>query len=835
MKFDYPYCLDYLDQTNCTDIERVGGYCEINGFMSSVSKYVVCKEFDERPIMLCDNDIQNDCITPNRLLSACKVHKHRMCDGEMDCPDGSDETHEMCDFLTDKLEFICERRFLKTSRPIPISWIMDNVVDCINGEDETLDRWTFCPGTVRQIVQPGQECQDMFVCPGDDRTHVRLDQLCDRIESCLDGAETEICRVARDFPNIKRVAPINYYGIRDVCNTFTCEMRQFIRPWGVVYVEPKIQLFVPTTKVNCSHQFGEFYLYLSCMGLCREPLVRCPLENHVVDYGSCPGQYPDRIYTLANKSLLTFLVKSDEGHYHQNFFTCNNGRCVAYEQVCDLVDDCGDMSDEIHCNNHMICEDTLKKDKHQFIALSQKCDGLYDCFDLSDECNESCGIRNRMVLLVGWWLKCTCWLMGGFAILFNLISLFHGLSSIKKCKTEAMLTTKVLVNLIGFGDLLMGVYLVVLSIYDSFIYRSRYSYCRGHIEWLTGTPCFLLGSLSTTGSQISLFSMTVLSFISMYGFTCNKRLRIPSQIKKTSIMKVTILTTAIVASSLTIALAPVIPSLQNLFAEPQGMYYNPDYKIFVGSPDKSRNIKVLRAYYDWPAIGNSSNSSILSDLLWSEIVQKVKGMFTKNTEAFSSSPVSFTVDSGVCLLKYFIVSAPPEGRTSPLLDTEISLNDNLSVWIMIVVNVRCFILIAVCYMRILWKARQSTQESGLYDNPHRQREDRDMQKRLSAIIITDFLCWVPFLIISILHNINRIDAATWYIPFAMIVLPINSVINPLIYDKLLLEFILTKLRQVKVHLQRGGSSISTSFIGLFRRNTDLIPEVEVIPMETIEH
>ena len=96
--------------------------------------------------------------------------------------------------------------------------------------------------------------------------------------------------------------------------------------------------------------------------------------------------------------------------------------------------------------------------------MSQKCDGIFDCHDFSDECNESCYSE----ILEGLWLKCTCWLMGSFAILFNLVALFHGFSSIKKCKTEAMMITKVLMNLIGCGDLLMGLYLVALYIYDSF-------------------------------------------------------------------------------------------------------------------------------------------------------------------------------------------------------------------------------------------------------------------------------------------------------------------------------------------------------------------------------
>ena len=44
--YEYPYCLNYLDQTNCSDIQRVGGYCEVNGYMSTVSKYMLCYDYD---------------------------------------------------------------------------------------------------------------------------------------------------------------------------------------------------------------------------------------------------------------------------------------------------------------------------------------------------------------------------------------------------------------------------------------------------------------------------------------------------------------------------------------------------------------------------------------------------------------------------------------------------------------------------------------------------------------------------------------------------------------------------------------------------------------------
>ena len=373
----YPYCLNYVDQTNCSDIERVGGYCKVNGYMSTVSKYMVCNDYEtktNRPIKICDDDIQNNCVSPSPLFFNCRIHKHQMCDGVKDCSDFSDEINDICKTMTDRLQFVCSLRFARTWRQgynttIPFSWIMDNFVDCMNGEDENRKKWEFCRGTIRQIVQPGKDCHDFFICPGENHTYVKFEQLCDGIESCGNGAETLICKVARNLPVLQKAADPSFdntdYIIRNVCdsNTTTCEVREFVRPRGDVYGVPRLKLSVPTIKVNCSDKFGEYYLYLSCMGLCIEPYITCPLENRAVEFydNSCPGQYPNRVYTLADKTYLTFVVKSDEGHYHQNFFRCDNDRCVAYEQVCDLVDDCGAMSDEIHCKNHLICEDTLKK------------------------------------------------------------------------------------------------------------------------------------------------------------------------------------------------------------------------------------------------------------------------------------------------------------------------------------------------------------------------------------------------------------------------------------------------------------------------------------------
>ena len=825
-----PYCLDYLDQTNCSDIERVGGYCEVGGFLASVSKFVVCYKFDQWfkvPVKICDDNLQNDC--QSDLSTGCTIHKHRLCDGEKDCPDGNDEVHDICEKMEEgKFDFKCVRRFNVKHRNIsfPSSWIMDGTVDCMEGEDEDSEKWAACKGEHRKVVLQGQKCQDAFRCLGDRDSNVPFDQLCDGVESCKDGGENEVCRTARDFPSLLTNVSYKNNTIRDVClnHGAYCEIKEFSDLWGetdVFGVTTKNQFWVPSSRTNCSQLFGENYLYLSCMDLCSETDVKCPLDDMtgVLTYDSCPGQFAHRTYTIANNSFLVLLNQSDRGHYHQEFYQCNNRKCVEYRQVCDLVDDCGDMSDEINCKNHMICNDTINSTRHHFIALSQKCDGIYDCFDLSDECNDKCGRE----ILGSRVLKIICWFMGTLAMLFNLSTVIRGGISIKECETENMLTSKVLMSLIAFGDFLIGLYLVVLSVYDSIIIGN--TYCERQAEWLTGTPCLSLGVISTLGSQLSLFSMTVLSVIRVYGLIF-KAMQVPGPADKKAILKVMSLAFATVTAALAIAVIPLVPSVEDYFV--QGMYYDPTYKVFIGVPNKDRHIETLQAYYERSTTKALTNIS--SDLSWRDIGEKVDDMFTQDHGNLTRTPVHFYGNDGLCLFKYFVRN--DDARRSRQSD-DTSYKKDPVVWAILAVNFFCFIIISCCYIVINIQTKKSSQRSGQQDNPERLRRERAMQNKIMIIIATDFLCWVPFIAISALHSLDYIDASKWYANFAMTVLPLNSVINPLVYDKSLGDFFIGKVERFITIMRRLG--VPSVLRGRFSASDEQQGhEPENIPIEIID-
>eukprot|EP00116_Pleurobrachia_bachei_P001806 sb/3462068/ len=483
---DYSACPNRQDQTNCSDPERVTMQCLSQGYPTTISIWGYCQGYT-----LCDDGYNNACVDPEL---GCNIHKGQLCDGHRDCNEGGDET---CNDLTKVTR--CIRRFhspnldKNVSLPIPLEWVMDGKVDCLDGMDEDEDRWLKC-GTdyYTRYQEMGTKCEEVLLCPLE-KSYIDLNNLCDRINTC--SFEEKLCNAARKTD----------VDVTTLIDTFTTSQEEhFIQhcfPTGaadlerklgkcntvehsagivktVLNVQQPVLVSIPETKVDCSYLFGANYVYAACNNICLN--AECPLKKIPGD--TCINKKDSVVRALADtvipSTTTLFKTAKDPGYYDSKIFPCDNKRCVSYQDVCNLKDDCNDGSDEKLCKNHFQC-----KNYNELVVLSQVCDGVVNCRDFSDECLQSCSSTNKNIF-GNHFLRYASFSMGLISTSLNTVSLIRSVRELPRQKTYEMFLNKFAIVLINLGDLMIGVYLLLLSYFD-FIYNADGNYCQERYQWFS--------------------------------------------------------------------------------------------------------------------------------------------------------------------------------------------------------------------------------------------------------------------------------------------------------------------------------------------------------------
>ena len=200
-------------------------------------------------------------------------------------------------------------------------------------------------------------------------------------------------------------------------------------------------------------------------------------------------------------------------------------------------------------------------------------------------------------------------------------------------------------------------------------------------------------------------------------------------------------------------------------------------------------------------------------ITWKNLLELVSSIyshdFNYDDHTSMTRKVHFYGNDGVCLFKYFVDSDDPQ---------------KLFVWSILAVNFLCFLFISTSYLLIHLITSRSSNSSGNQQDSERMNK---MNRKIAFIITTDFICWIPFIVICTLHSLEVLNATPWYSLFSIIILPINSLINPFLYDDFLTNLALAPIKSLKTII------LNSTALQKLRSLTN-VTQVDTIELEQIE-
>ncbi|XP_039249356.2 uncharacterized protein LOC120327042 isoform X1 [Styela clava] len=699
---------------------------------------------------LCDGTFE----CPNRADECDCQNSPIFCDGKVDCPLEIDEC--LCENNTRsdaiKSDGKCFR-CLDESRVISSTQVCDNIVQCDDLSDE-------CLCLRRQPSDLASLCQDIY------------DVSSTKLANCSSLADNNVC-AAKEFVcdgRFDEKTGRDEQFCTKLSTTVECTDDERLVEYGVPRCDYTCE-YSEKRAMKCDGRISCKKFDDECSEFCDNPPGFCSYVRNLFLFRqtfSCGEWFEENVLYAPDicNGVEDCSGAEDEMFCHRHKFYCENNSTmhIPLEKKCDLITDCDNQSDELFCGNntyvcessdnateacdftHFYCNDngtTKYLDKRQKV-----CDGNEDCASGVDECqNCTVGVfSNDDAMISSKPLIPFLWLISSCAVVGNLLVIVLSTKNLLKFKKSSRMeiNQNVLVWNLAIADLLVGIYTTAISIQNIRLSRNRY--CLEDQRWRSSAQCSALGILLLIGSEQSVFALCIITAFRMKA--------VLNPMAKSRVRFICMWMAIAWISSIILATAPTAISARDYFTET--IWYSQNtLATTIRREDVPKLTKRLLIMLN--------DSSVTYDLygwtLLENLISKLNPTYKPDRR------FGFYSSHGVCLPRLFPDPSNDAAWGYSLL--------------FILVNFLAFIYIFVGYLIIYVKA---TRSNALASSTASSTRAASMQKKVTRIVVTDFLCWMPVCLMALLQLFGIHIPTEVYVPVGTILIPINSALNPFLYS-----------------------------------------------------
>ena len=657
----------------------------------------------------------------------------------------SNQTEHQCSFVYDKIYVTkafnlnnapSKFRYLKNSLSsnwqcsIPAFSVCNNKSECLTDE-------CGCFYDDHQVFF----CSDGSGC-------LTFDKVCDGIRTCDDASDELLCEGHYEVscPTITSnpvvISDLYYCIDRDFYTTNCCGIRDpgncttllkavwpdYYNPIHHCLSEAVFSELIDTS----SYEFELIPLF--CAQNCSD--VAGFEEGNWMKF--CSSVYSGMTSTFT--SMLDFVFHCDgepfgrESHY--------------ISVICDGKVDCSNGTDEVGCPGKFYC---IPNSSTEMIAEDQVCDNYKDCSNGWDECQEKCfnSVLSSPKLLISSTAVFVLTVCSGLiGIALNCAVGYR--CYISNPTSNAAKVDRILCLQVFFFDFLMGVYLCAIVV-SSVVLSQKGDYCVMDWEWRSSIVCPILGILFSVASHGSLMAIAFISIIRC--LVCTRDVSYFSQ------YKVVLISGILVSLNLIHASIPLIPiySVQNVFRT----------NIFLVNP--------------------KSNPFISSNLLNKSRIDEIHLKYFKNNTNFYRTIENLnTITSGGNI--FDLIEIGYYGYSAMCIHNIFKNNDSYFKYkLFYIISLSMLLLIfAFTYLRILIKKiiTHRNVKKGIAAGNVRNKLGHSMGIKIILMIGSELISWILLISTTIYYQVlGQSPGPLIFEVFALLVIPINSLLNPLFYSK----------------------------------------------------